>query len=274
MTIALKRGLWLPLLLSALQFASAQPSGQLTFVFGTDNAPVYDLSGGYVMNHSAVAGNLAQPVSFGIGIQNDAKGQLRGTGTSIAQIGDDYVAAPYTVTGKVTGGGEDTHVQLSVRLTGLDWIAGAYRKFSISLSYKLLVNPESLSADGTVSGSIYVASVGSSRINENVSVPLPPGVDGSWALGFNLLALDKIGGAALFAISNFTPIDHPVGLPTDRLLSGSVSGSYSTSPRKAKLSVTGLYNARGTSLSLVFDPEGNEVIKMSGHVLGQTVTIP
>ena len=103
--------------------------------------------------------------------------------------------------------------------------------------------------------SVYINGVGNSRIKEDVSLPLPEGATGAWSLTLNILSIGHIGGTGTFALSDFTPADHPAGFPTDRLLSATASGTYSQHTGLSKVTVKGIYEGRGTSVTVTFNPE-------------------
>jgi len=49
------------------------------------------------------AGGTLIPLIYSIALTNDPSGRLRGSGTAIVQVGEDFVAAFYTASGSVTG---------------------------------------------------------------------------------------------------------------------------------------------------------------------------
>jgi hypothetical protein len=263
------------LALASLHFCVAQP---LSFVFDAETAPVYDLTGEYVPEHEAVSRGQTLPVAFLLGLNHESNGRIRSSGGTIVAFGNDYVAAYYTAVGSVSARGGVTRANFSVRISGYDWIAGAARRFSVSLNYRLTVDGAESALVGTVKGSVYINGVGSARIRpesgeDNVFLPLPEGVDGSWKLTLNVLSLGAIGGTGTFAVSNFTPPDNPAGFPADRLLPAKVNGSYSQRTGLSRVRVTGIYEGRGSYVTLTFNPEDNSVVRLSGKVLGQTVRV-
>ncbi len=272
----MKKTLGIFLLLASAHLCLGQ-SGQITFPFDAETAPVYDVTGEYLFLHDASSGGQTLPIGYYLGVNLEANGRIRSFGGTTVKIGDSYVAALYDVVGSVTGGGgSPTRVNFSVRLKGYDWVAGAARHFSLSLTYRLVVNPADSTLTGTVQGSVYVQGVGSARIKpatgeDNVSVPLPDGANGSWSLTLNIISAGHIGGTGTFTISDYSPPDNPAGFPTDRLLPANVSGSYSQHTGFSKVSVRGIYDGRGSTLSLTYNPADNSVINASGKVLGQLV---
>src|SRR5262245_19911981 len=224
------RVIFLSVLLSALNVCLAQTdSATYTFSFDNTTAPVYDLSGPYTFTLPVDgAGNLVLGLSFGAGISQDQNGKLTGSGVTLLYIGTESVAASYDLKGKISRSGGVTRVNFSVKLNGDDIIAGKSTKFSASISYQTQVDPETLTLVGRARGNLNIQGSGSSRIrDDDVSVALPPGVDGSWTLQLNFLPLKQFAGIATIVVSNYTSPDNPAGEPTERVLTASLTGSYS-----------------------------------------------
>ncbi len=271
MTISMKKTLSISLLLASAHFCLAD---QVCFNFDASTAPVYDVTGEYLMQQDAVSGGQTLPVAFYLGVNHEGSGRIRSSGSTILQFGTDYVAALYDVVGSVSGG--DAHpirVNFSARLRGYDWIAGEPRRFSVSLTYHLTVNAADATLDGNVRGSVSIHGVGSGRVNSDISVPLPADVDGSWKLTLNVTSLGSIGGTGTFAISDFIPPDNPAGFPTQRLLPATAHGSYSQRTGSSKVSVHGIYDGRGSNVSVTYDAADNTLQKLSGKVMGQAVRV-
>src|SRR6266704_4266549 len=124
---AKSRCCFLAFLLSSLCLGIAQaPSGLVSFSFDSPGSLVYDLTGSLSIEQPMVgAGNQETPIAFSVDVTADAKGRLSGTGMTILNVGNDFVAANYTVKGKTSGGGNSVNrASFTVKLTGEDTIAG------------------------------------------------------------------------------------------------------------------------------------------------------
>jgi hypothetical protein len=79
-------------------FASP-PSGVIQFSFNTPNVAVWDLTGGYQFDQEilGVAGESI-PLSFAIGLNQDARGFLRTSDITMLSIGNDVVVGQYLAT--------------------------------------------------------------------------------------------------------------------------------------------------------------------------------
>jgi hypothetical protein len=209
-----------------------------------------------------------------VAIQHDSKGQLRGSGSALVQVGADVVAANYNVNGSVSGGGQDTRAKFTVKLKGRDSIAGEIRSFNITLKYDLFVVAEDLLLVGTLKGNASYSGLGNSDVSENVEFPLPDGVDGSWAVVMNLLLLNKkLAGTGAFLISTFQSPDLPVGFPEERELPADVRGNYKPETDIAKVNVKGVGEGSGSNVKLEFQTDALMPSFMKGKVLGQRVQI-
>lgn len=254
---------WLALLMGSLTLSSAQPSGNLGFIFEADDLPVWDLTGLYSAGPTVIS------------VQHDNNGRLRGSGAAMVQAGSDVVAASYKVSGAISGSGVDTRARFSVKLTGRDYIVGAYRRFNITMKYDLAVVASELRLVGTVKGKASYDGLGSETIDEPVDMPLPNGVDGSWAVAMNVMPLSKkLVGTGVVLVSTFLSPDLPGGWPTDRVLPADVRGSYNPKTDISKVSVKGVDEGRGTSLKLEFETDAVFPNAMSGKILGQRVSLP
>jgi len=253
-----------PLLLVAALLASAQfcqadaPDGVFTFPFGVTNAAVFDLSGGLQLNQTMVGpAGTEVALSYGVELTQDARGFFTGTGETIVQIGEnDFVAAAYSVKGRIRVIGEATHVTLVVRLRGEDVIAGVLTTFNISVVYELNVAAESGTLEGGARGSANFGRLGRSRISSTpVSVGLPSG-GGGWTLQLTIVPLHRLAGSAL------------VILPSGRTFQAHLSGRFFGD--QSVVTISGFAEGRGNSVTLVFNTD-LEVLFLRGRVLGQLV---
>ena len=209
------------------------------------------------------AGNQETPIAFSVDVTEDAKGRLSGASTTILNVGNDFVAANYTVKGKISGGGNGINrASFTVKLTGQDTIAGVPdTRFTITLRYNLEANAEQLALIGSARGSANFSKLSSASINSDVSVGLAPGMDGTWSVQMNIVALKRLAGSATITLSN------------QRALPTHLSGSFSSHTAVAKVKLTGFNEGKGISANLDFisSEEGTEIERLQGKILGQSV---
>ncbi len=264
MTIVPKRLLLFAfVLIASLQFGRSDVPGEVDFSFGSEPSPVWDLSGGYTLEQPLVGSDQQSlPLVFGISVAHDARGHLSGSGTIEVDYGGSFFAADYVATGSVSGGGDLTRVKLRVRLKGEDFVAGIFTKFSISLSYNLEVNAEAGTLTGTVRGGAGFAALGSGRVNSDISVDLPSGMDGSWSAHLTIAPLNPLAGTGQITLSNH------------RLLQTTLKGSFKSSLDQTSVRLSGIGDSLGTRVNLKFIQVGDnpaELTDLSGRILGQKV---
>jgi hypothetical protein len=140
------------------------PSGPVGFSFANLSVPVYDLTGSYQFNHGVtIAGGATVNLSLGCSLVQDAAGRLQGSGVTSIQVGNDFLAAQYSVNGTVTGGGgKATRASLSSSWVVQNLSAGG-KPSTISVQYNLQVNLGFL--DGTARGQAKLAGLGTGTIN-------------------------------------------------------------------------------------------------------------
>ena len=264
-TPLLRRFCSIAVLFLFLGWAQAQPpSGLVSIPFGNDVAPVWDLGGTLTLEQTMQgAGDQDVPLNFSVDVTQDASGKLSGSGITILNIGNDFVAADYTLTGKISGGGNSVNrASFTVKLSGQDVITGLNTRFSINLKYKLEGDVGQQAFVGTVKGNANFSGMSSAKIDTDVTVLLAPTMDGSWVLDMNILALNKLAGSA------------NIVLPNGRVLPTELSGSFSPNSGVSKINLKGINEGKGTSLNLklVNSLEGELVVdSMKGKILGQSV---
>ena len=233
-------------------------SGPVSFSFTNPTTPVYDLTGSYQFNHGVtVSGHGTVDLSLGCSLAQDAAGRLHGAGVTNIMMGSNSLAAQYTVSGTVTGGGGGaTRVSFSA-----SWVvpgSGAGAKSStISVQYSLQVSPGSLG--GTACGQVRLAGLGSGTIRGAVAnVPIPANVDGSWTVNMNL---QPPGGSGSILLAN------------GRSLQANPTVSYSARSGLQSIKLSGAGADRGTTVAINFLPATSVLSSLSGKVLGQTVAL-
>ncbi len=260
------------LLLSSLQFSVAQANTNfLTFIFGPPVAPVWDVSGSYqITNHMQGAKLRPMDIVFpGLALSVDAKGKIvGGADTIVAYVGDDYVGGDYKVNGKISGGGDKTEVDFTIKFKGNGIVAGVATKCNINAKYNLTVLPGALAMAGKTTGNAHFSNLGDGDLKSDIILPLPPGVDGGWTVKMDIYPFgNKISGSAVILVDN---------TPTNNVTTWNmkVSGSVPKQSVVAKTKLSGWGNSAGTKLDLDFTPifgVTNLPSKMSGKVLGQKV---
>ena len=234
-------------------------SGPVSFAFNSSTVPVYDLTGSYQFDQQAlVPGGAPMNLSLGFSVQQDATGLLRGSGVTNVLIGTNLVAAQYTVTGGVSGGGgKATLAKLTIVWLVQDPAVAANGPLKISVQYNLGVSKGLL--NGTARGQAQFGKTSSRTINSSISaVPLPAGADGSWRVTMNV---QTPGGSG------------SVFLPSGRSLQTSLASSFSARSGLGLLKLAGVGGDRGSALSINYFPATNAVDSLSGKVLGQTVVL-
>ncbi|PWU09299.1 MAG: hypothetical protein C5B50_27685 [Verrucomicrobia bacterium] len=277
MTTSVKRSL--PLVALVLfcfrsGFASP-PSGSFTLSFSSPTSVLYDLTGIYDIDQQIQgADDSTVDLSLvGLQIEQDGQGRLRapnGAGLILVTIGpQDAVAADYTASGRVSGGGSSpTRVHLQVKLRGNDIVAGLPTGFNISITYDLEVTDGVLT--GTARGNANFSKLSGGTINSPVSIPLPDGMDGTWALTLDVVPLNKLGGSGTVVLSN------------GRVLQGRINGDYSLNQARSKIRLKGSLDQRITPPSVAVPLSGNHLdviipddpdlsVEINGKLLGQSV---
>jgi hypothetical protein len=252
------------LLFLQLQLCLAQaPSGIVSFSFDNATAPVWDLSGTLAFNQTMIgAASQESPLAFSLDVTQDVRGVLSGSGVALVNVGNDLIAAQYTVRGSVHGSGSSpARASINVSMTGEDVVAGVNTRFKINVHYNLEASTEDLAFIGSASGSASFKELSGAKIKTDVSVPVPAGMDGSWTAQMNIIPLQKLGGSALITLSN------------GRALPTHLNGSYSASSALANVKLTGINEATGVSANVKFisSVEGTELQSLKGKILGQTV---
>ncbi len=263
MSIAIKsRLLWFSLFVLSVPFGIAQTL-PITFPFNGVETPLWDFTGSFQINdHMQGADNRDVALSFGIAVAHDARGRLRNSDQTLSSeltfltVGGDTVAAHYVVTGSVGGRPNAPRVNLVIRLFGEDTIAGVVTKFNILIRYDLEVVEGVL--QGKSRGSAKFAKLGNATIrNANVSVAIPPGMDGSWNLQMDIVPLKKLAGSGSIVLSN------------GRILPANLTGSLDSGRFKVKL--TGINENAGGRMNLIFFEAAASPEILQGRILGQTV---
>jgi hypothetical protein len=218
MTNLIRNRLWfIPVLALSSNLCLAQL--QFSFDFANTNA-IIDMNGVFQVGDQIIgSSDVPVALNFGVGLNHDARGVLRGSGPTIVQIGNDLQPAFFRANGRVSGGGDNPiQVFLAVQMQGDGIVAGVSTHFTISVAYRLTFNPETSSLEGSSRGKIAVAGSGQSRIaSDSISVGIPSGGDGSWTMNVNVVPLSRMIGSTQIILSSGDPSS---GRPVNAFVSG------------------------------------------------------
>ncbi len=266
-------------LLLSLHLAQAQSAGHVVANYDSSNYPLWNLSGGYVFDTPLQGGGSEPvPLSYSLLVDHQARGPLQGQGTIMVRIGNEVAAGSYTLRGTVSGNGQLTRVNFTINIRGKGWLSGANRDFRISANYRLEVEPDEFALVGRVSGTSRIAGFGSAKQrDDDVVIPLPNGVDGSWYLAMDFVPFKSFSGTGAIVTSAYVSPENPVGWPTERVMQATVKGSYNAKRDVTTARLTTTRENKGASLSISYpggeDYNIREVATIRGKVLGQTIRI-
>jgi len=260
------------LLLSSLQFGFAQSdTNLLTFVFGPPLTPVWDISGTYQITNRLQGDKfLSKNVIFrDLWLSVDAKGKVQGAGTIRTWVDDDWTAGDYKVSGKVSGGGEKTQVQFTIKYKGNGIVAGVATTCKVGANYNLTILPgPPATMAGKETGRAQFSNLDDGDLTSNITLPLPPGADGRWDVELKLVASQKKLSGSAVVLVNSTPTNATTTLATR------VSGNVPNQSVGTKMKLSGYGYSSGTKLNLEFTlipGLTNLPALVDGKVLGQNV---
>jgi hypothetical protein len=258
-------GAALLLTLSFLSAANLRTNAQPAFVppvnvpVTNSTATVFDLSGNYQFVHQATFtdGSVAN-LTLNFSLAQNAAGFLRTNGQTNILVGSNSVPVTFKVQGRVTGGGgKPTHAGFMVRWQASPTNTGTTAPFVITCNYSLIVTAAGL--NGTAQGTAKLGTE-HGKIKSAISdVPLPDGIDGTWALQVNAIAFKGFDGTG------------NILLPNGRTLQGHLVGSFSPHVGLSSFKVAGMGNDHGSAVHVNLFPHHNAPQALSGNVLGQTV---
>jgi len=254
---------WLlvPVLFLSTQLCQSQPTGSFDFSFPNETLGVslWDLAGDYNIDVPIGTAGLAD-ASFGFTLGENNLGQLSGSSETVVTIGSDTVAGFYSIKGKVTRSGGVSHVNLLITLTGDGTISGFGTSYKLTILYNATVTADGLT--GTVKTRMNIAGIGGAGATAtDFGLDLPNGMDGTWGLHLDLSGLSnqKIFGSGVITLAN------------NRTVHFDVTGSYSPSTDVAKVTLKGTNDGIGSKAAFSFLSSSQEVLKLSGKVLGQSL---
>jgi hypothetical protein len=243
-------------------------SGHVTYPFTDSSTAVYQVGGNY---HFEVylGGSLGNsiPVTFDIPINQSTSGALSGTRYyyPIVYVGDgDALFGSYTANGKISGGSGATRATLAVKLSGRGTISGVpNRSLSVSLKYTISqVTTNGLI--GTMTGSISIKGLGSTKLTDP-SVQLLPsgrtGLNGTWYMEMDLSAASRIIGTGSITFNQDTSVS----------LGGKATGAFSKYGDQASIKFTCVKPYTSSAFTLIVPTDSTSPSGIKGKILGQTV---
>jgi hypothetical protein len=243
-------------------FCFAQPSGQFSLDFD-NTTPLIDMNGDFSVADQIIgADSQTIPLNFAVGINHRSNGAILGAGGTIVFIGNDAVAAAYRASGRVSGGGDNLQVFLTVNLKGEGIVAGRNTKFSIVVAYRLIFSSDNGDLEGSSRGRANFAGLGGGTIrSDGISVGLPGGGDGSWSINMNVVPFKRLSGSAQIILSGGRPVN------------GALSGHFFEGSGFSVLRFAGTDSDRGTAATFSFTTtnEGTNLETVHGKILGQRV---
>jgi hypothetical protein len=205
------------LLVSALLFSLPVCRAQITvpstasLSFGqTPDTLLWDLSGAYSLNLVVNERNGIQvPLIVGFNLIEDASGNLHGVTNDIQalSLGGAGFTVSYTITGKITGSGGAATAKFTMRIIGNGSVGnGNSDNFSAVLTVVASPNPDDGNLEGVAKFSARVSGgiEGVSGTIPQFSTALPPGVDGTATLNFQIAGFSSVVGTATLTTSSRT----------------------------------------------------------------------
>jgi len=199
------------LLVTALFFSlQLCRANNLTFNFDTNNAPLWDLSGLYSFTLNIQQRNGAVvPVSLSFNMRQDGAGHLHGFPNDQQGITLDensFFAVTYTISGRVTGPDLAPTAHFVVHFTGFGGSSGLPQgRISATLLVDAAVSPDGSLTLEPIKPFRFVATLPQTTVRGSdfaSTIPLPPGVDGSWSLNLQFDTFHRTIGTAVIATSS------------------------------------------------------------------------
>lgn len=252
-------------LLSFQESQAAAPDG--AFAYGPFNQPaqaIWDLTGVYSIEQEILTEDFGYvDLVLTFFVVQDAKGKASGSGSTMIQMVQgntvlEQSRGTYTVKGKVKSANGVTAADVAVKVTGEDVIFNGFRKFNITIRYKMVVDSQAGRLIGMSKGKASAAGVGAAPIDDAAFHPLPAGMDGSWTLTMNIQDDGKkLGGTANARLSN--GLDVPLGL----------KGKYSAKTDQSKIQLFGEDAFKGTKFKILLQGGSAIIVDWNAKVLGQ-----
>lgn len=270
------RWLLVSALMFSLQFCRAQVQFPSTLSFNMGPAvaqetQLWDFGGSYSLSLLVEERNgIEVPIVLTFNLIQSANGKLSTVSNDFGQgldISDNsFFAITPRISGRVTGVGGIARAHFTVRFSGSGTLAG--HPDTVPVSGSLTVDAE---ADGSTNQLIGVkmskfsasfSSFGSLKGQvRDFSAELPPGVDGSWNLTLQAVALNKVVGTGII----HTP-SRSLGLD----LSGTFKNDIFKIKAKGANDVQDTQSGSGSSATMILTSEFNS-LTLNGKILGQKI---
>jgi hypothetical protein len=266
------RWLLISALLFSLQFCRAQvvTPPPLSFDLGTvTGTQLWDLTGAYTLNLTVSQNNGVQvPLNLVFSMVHDGRGNLSGPTNDLQTLilaDNNFFPVFYVVKGKVTGFNGTARARFTIRLisAGPGDVGGLQvQNFGGTITVDAETDSETQELVGSAKINANFGSFGTLRGPIDFSTALPSGVDGTWTLSMQFLALNKVGGTASVIMPNDT-----FGL--------NVSGAFKSDVFQLKS--RGANNVENTlsgigSTATIFIGSDFSLIFLNGKLLGQRVS--
>ncbi len=267
--------LWLLVSALLVQFnvcrAQVIPPSSVTFAIGgTNGGPqLWDLQGSYSLNVLVQQPNgIGTPLVVNFFMNEDGAGRLTGFPGDIQglQLGSDFFAVTYLISGKVTGFNGQAHAHFTIKFSGNGSLSGGPSgPFHATLTVNADVDSEGLQLSGPkarFSASAPGASVRGTVID--FATPLPEGDDGTWTLTMQISALSKVVGTGV------------IGTPQQNL-GLDLSGTFKNGGFKLKAhgvnDVADTVSGVGSTATILLTPNLDNMI-LDGKFMGQRLEFP
>jgi hypothetical protein len=277
MTIRLNpRWLLVSALMLSLQFCRAQvevPSN-LSFDLGTTDAPptsqLWDVGGSYSVSLLVEQkSGIEVPIILTFNLIQAANGKLSTVSNDFGQgldvSSNSFFAITPSISGKVTGAGGIARVHFTVRFKGIGTLAGHP---NVPVSGSLTIDAETdASSDQLVGVKVSKFSAGFSGFSSIKGTTLfasdlPPGVDGSWNLSLQLVALGKVTGTGIITTPSRT-----LGLDMNGAFKGGIFKIKAKGATDVQDTQSGVGSTANIILTTAFDS-----ITLNGKILGQKLS--
>jgi hypothetical protein len=267
------------LLISALIFSLQLCRGQvlvpptISFDLGPSVAPqsaLWDVGGFYSLNLLVdERSGLEVPVQLTFNLIQDANGKLSAVSNDFQSLiisDTSLFAITSQISGKVTGGGGFARVHFTIRFSGSGNLA-AHNDVPVNgfLTVDAETDPSTnLLFDVKSKFSANFSGFSSLKGTTQFTTDLPPGIDGSWNLTLQLVALGKLSGTGTIN----TP-SRSLGLDLSGAFKG---GTFKVKARGANDVQDAQDGTGSTATILLADPFDSLVL--NGKLLGQKVSFP
>lgn len=269
-------GLLVSTLLLSLSLCRAQQTlpAIVTYNFDTNsNVQLWDLTGTYSVSVTLTEKNgISVPLTLAFNIVQDAAGNLHGVARDFQAIsfGDgNLFTVTYTIIGRITTVAGAPTARFVVRFVG-NGTEGSLP--NVNFSAILLVDAVPNAEDGQLEGNAkFSAKLGGglegvSGTISPFSVPLPPGVDGTWILTLQLLGGRSLIGSAIITTDAGQTMGFTVSGPLNANSTNSaVFARLRGSGAIASTSIGGVGSSATISTDFSFDSG-----TLSGKLMGQT----